>query len=153
MDERAWRGHFRLLEKTPGIFSFSDLREMASDTFISPRTVPSRSSHHLGERSEVAVEIRSRCLDGYPVTQVFRLKGDTRHQLFETREIAAQPRSRRSRLESGDPIFAKPLQCIRAVVTLTPWDARRLVQLFNGTGGRVILPLFDSPVYVGMNAG
>ena len=34
MDERAWRGHFRLLEKTPGTFSFSDLREMAPNTFI-----------------------------------------------------------------------------------------------------------------------
>jgi len=34
MDERAWRGHFRLLEKTPGTFSFSNLREMAPDTFI-----------------------------------------------------------------------------------------------------------------------
>ncbi len=38
MDERAWRGHFRLLEKTPGTVSFSDLREMAPNTFI--YTVP-----------------------------------------------------------------------------------------------------------------
>jgi hypothetical protein len=27
MDERAWRGHFRLLEKTPGTFSFPSREE------------------------------------------------------------------------------------------------------------------------------
>ena len=38
MDERAHRGHFRLLETDPGTFSFSDLREMAPDNYM--HTVP-----------------------------------------------------------------------------------------------------------------
>jgi hypothetical protein len=28
MDERAWRGHFRLLEKTPGTLSFSHATQL-----------------------------------------------------------------------------------------------------------------------------